>query len=62
MDDSNLTQEQREELFREFHGQQLRLQTKRLEQIHNYVAIWFWLTVVGVVLIVLMTFAETSGY
>lgn len=42
--------------WRAFHAQHLERQTRALEQTRNYVATWFWLTMAGIALILLMAF------
>lgn len=42
-------EEQRAEMFREFHAQQLQAQTKSLETIKTLMILWFVLTVVGTI-------------
>lgn len=56
-DPLQMAEEQRAEMFREFHSQHLKRQTKAVESIKNYVAIWFWLSVAGAVLLFLSAVA-----
>ena len=41
--------------FREFQAEHLRKQTRFLEHIRNYVAVWFWVTVVAGFILFLVT-------
>jgi hypothetical protein len=52
-----------DEQFREFHAEQLTKQTVFPEHIRNYVAIWFWVTVVAgfILLLVTMQAAQDAG-
>lgn len=62
-DNRVMTEQERAEAFRAFHAEHLRKQTRFQEQIRNYVAIWFWLSVAGaLVLVVAMTLSSSSGY
>jgi hypothetical protein len=50
LDNSQLPEEQKLEAWRQFHAANLQRQTKAIESIRTYVAIWFWLTIAGAVL------------
>lgn len=50
LDNSRLTEDQKLEAWRQLHAVHLQRQTKAIESIRSYVAIWFWLTFVGAVL------------
>jgi hypothetical protein len=60
---AGMTQEQREEAFREFHADQLRQQTKHLHTIQAILSTWLVLTIIGAVIIAIaMASASSSGY
>lgn len=42
-----ITEEQRAEMFREFHSEHLRRQTKAIETIRGILAVWMTLTVIS---------------
>lgn len=50
-DVSHLTEEQRLEAWQRLHANHLERQTKAVESIRTYVAVWFWLTIAGAVLV-----------
>ncbi len=52
MDRNGFSPEQNSEAWRKFHAEQLERQGKAIESIRTYVAIWFWLSIVGAVLLV----------
>jgi hypothetical protein len=58
MDNSQFTEEHKLEAWRTLHAGHLDRQTKAIESIKNYVAIWFWLTIVGAVALVLANSAS----
>ncbi len=62
MNDAQFTEEQKLEAWRHLHAGHLQRQTTAIEQIRNYVTIWFWLTIAGAVLIVLASFSAASRY
>jgi hypothetical protein len=51
LDNSQFGEEQKLEAWRQMHAGHLQRQTKAIESIRNYVAIWFWLTIAGAVLL-----------
>lgn len=55
VDNGQFTEEQRAEAYRVESMQQMQRQTKAIESIRGYVAIWFWLTIVGAVIIAIAT-------
>jgi hypothetical protein len=60
IDNSQFTEEARAEAYRVESMQQLVRQTKAIETIKTYVGIWFWLTVVGLVML-MVGMASSSG-
>lgn len=61
-DQTQFTEEQRAEMFREFQSEHLKRQTRAIEQIRNYVGIWFWLTVAGVSILLVLSILGSRGY
>jgi hypothetical protein len=58
-----MTQEQREEAFREFHADQLRKQTKHLFNIQALLSVWMVLTILGgLVYVIAVVSASNRGY
>lgn len=62
MEPAPLTDEQRAEAFREFQADHLRRQTKAIETIKTYVGIWFWVTVVGLVVLLVGMASASSRF
>jgi hypothetical protein len=58
MDRDDFSPEENTAAWRKFHALQLERQGKAVESIRTYVAIWFWLSIVGAVLLV----ASASGF
>jgi hypothetical protein len=59
MNRDDYSPEQNTEVWRKFHAAQLERQGKAIESIRTYVAIWFWLSIVGGVLVVM---AASTGF
>jgi hypothetical protein len=62
MDNTQFTEEQQLEAWRHLHAGHLNRQTRAIEQIRNYVTIWFWLSVAGAVLFVLASASAASRF
>ena len=58
---AGLTQEQREEAFREFHADQLRQQTKHLHTIQAILSAWLALFLIGAVIYVIAVVAASNS-
>jgi hypothetical protein len=50
-DNRQFTEEQKLEAWRQLHAGHLQRQSKAIESIRTYVAIWFWLSIAGAVLV-----------
>ena len=61
MEPEQLTSEQRWEEWRGLVARELERQVRATQAIRTYIAVWFWLSVVGAVLLV-VTVMEDSGY
>ena len=57
------TESQREEMFREFHAEHLRRQTKAIETIRGVAVTWLVLTIIGILFFMIaMAGQSSSGY
>jgi hypothetical protein len=61
VNDAQLAEGQRADMFRDFHAEHLRRQTKAIETIRAVVVTWFILMIVGT-LIVVVAASQSSGY
>lgn len=61
-DFSQGTDAHRAELFREFHAEHLRRQTRAVETIRAVAVTWLVLTIIGVVLFMVAMAQQSSGY
>jgi hypothetical protein len=59
---SQFGEEQRAEVYWFESMQQLQRQTKAIESIRSYVAVWFWLTIIGAVLLVILSAQASRGF
>lgn len=60
MDRSHMTEEQKTDEWRQFHAEHVERQSKAIESIRNYVAIWFWLTIAGSIILVALVASANS--
>src|SRR4051794_39250770 len=60
-DNSQFGEEARAEAYRIESMQQLHRQSKAIESIRSYVAIWFWLTIIGGVLLMVLSTQASPG-
>lgn len=60
--ESRPTEHQNAELFREFHFEHLRRQTKAIETIRNVVLTWPIRTVIGAFMLIAISEAPSSGF
>ena len=59
---SQFTEEQKLEAWRQLHASHLERQTRAIESIRTYVLVWFWLSIVGAVLIAAAVSQASSGF
>lgn len=62
MDNTQFNEKQKLEAWRHVHAGHLERQTQSIEQIRNYVATWFRLSVAGAVLFVLASASAPSRF
>lgn len=55
MDRSHMTEDEKTEEWRQVHSKHLERQSNAIESIRTYVAVWFWLTMVGGFVIVALS-------
>lgn len=60
MDPRATTGEPRTDEWRSFHAGHLERQTRATEQIRNYVAVWFWLSMLGAAFLLFAAIAENA--
>jgi hypothetical protein len=61
MNNTQFTEEQRTEAYRVESMHQMMRQTKAVETVRTYVAIWFWLSVIGAVLAVIAVASASTS-
>jgi hypothetical protein len=61
-DNGQFGEEERAEAYRFQSMQQLQRQTKAIESIRSHVAVWFWLTIIGGVLLVILSAYASRGF
>ncbi len=62
MDNTQFSEDQKLEAWRHMHAGHLERQTRAIEQIRNYVTIWFWLTIAGALLFVIASAEAASRF